>query len=102
MPKFIIGGRGMRPLCIMLIGGKGGRPGMGIPGWGGIMPGLGLDEGWTCGDSRGLCIGLDPGPMVLGGGGGPIPGIIGFDRGLLGPPGWPEGRRNDGRICCII
>lgn len=102
MPKFIIGGRGMRPFGIMLIGGKGGRPGMGRPGWGGIMPGLGLEEGWTCGDSRGLCMGLDAGPMVLAEGGGPIPGMIGFDRGLLGPAGWAEGRRNGGRICCII
>lgn len=32
MPKFIIGGIGMRPLGIMLTGGKGGRPGMGRPG----------------------------------------------------------------------
>lgn len=102
MPKFIIGGRGMCPLGIMLTGGKGGRPGMGIPGCGGIMPGLGLDEGWTCGDSRGLCMGLDAGPRVLGGGGGPIPGMIGFDNGLLGPPGWAEVRRNGGRMCCII
>lgn len=77
----------MRPLGIMLTGGKGGRPGMGRPWWGGIIPGLGLEEGWTCGDSRGLCMGLDAGPMVLGGGGGPIPGIIGFDRGLLDPAG---------------
>lgn len=100
MPKFIIGGRGMAPLCIMFTGGKGGIPGM-RPGWGGIMPGLGFDDGWTCGDSMGLCMGLDAGPRVLGGGG-PIPGIIGFDRGLLGPPGWPEGRRKGGRICCII
>lgn len=75
---------------------------MGRPGWGGIMPGLGLDEGWTCGDRRGRCIGLDPGPRVLGGGGGPMPGMMGLDRGLLGPAGWPEGRRNGGRICCII
>lgn len=72
------------------------------PGWGGIMPGLGLDEGWTWGDSRGLCMGLDAEPMDLGGGGGPIPGMIGFDRGLWEPPWWAEGRRNGGRICCII
>lgn len=45
MPKFIIGGRGIGPLGIMLTGGKGGRPGIGIPGCGGIMPGLGLEEG---------------------------------------------------------
>lgn len=76
----------MCPLGIMFTGGKGGIPGMARPGWGAIM-GLGLDEGWTCGDSRGLCMGLDAGPRVLGGGGGPIPGIIGFESGLFGPPG---------------
>lgn len=59
---------------------------------------LGFEPGWTCGDSNGLCMGLDAGPRVLGGGGGPIPGM---DRGLLGPPGC-EGLRNGGRICCII
>lgn len=32
MPKFIMGGSGMRPLGNMLTGGKGGRPGMGRPG----------------------------------------------------------------------
>lgn len=47
-------------------------------------------------------MGLDAGPRFLGGGGGPIPGMMGFESGLLGPAGWPEGRRNGGRICCII
>lgn len=47
-------------------------------------------------------MGLDVGPRVRGVGGGPIPGTIGFDSGLLGPAGWVEGRRNGGRICCII
>lgn len=47
-------------------------------------------------------MGLDGGPRVLGGSGGPIPGIIGFDKGLLGPAGWAEERRKGGRICCII
>lgn len=70
------------------------------PGCGGIIPGLALDEGWTCGDSRGLCIELAVGPKL--GGGGPIPGIMGFDRGLFGPAGCEEGRKNGGRICCII
>lgn len=92
----------MRPLGIMLTGGKGGRPGMGIPGWGGIIPGLAPDDGWTCGDSKGLCMGLCAGPMVLGGGGGPMPGIMGLESGLLAPAGCGEGRRNGGRICCII
>lgn len=32
MPKFIIGGKGMCPLGIMLTGGKGGSPGIGRPG----------------------------------------------------------------------
>lgn len=37
------------------------------------------------GDSIGLCIGLEVGPILLGPpGGGPIPGIIGLDRGLFG------------------
>lgn len=44
MPKFIIGGKGIGPLGIMLTGGNGGRPVMGMPGWG-IMPGLGFEEG---------------------------------------------------------
>lgn len=55
-----------------------------------------------CGDSRDLCMGLDVGQIFLEGGGGPIPGIIGFERGLLGPAGWAEERRNGGRICCNI
>lgn len=57
-----------------------------------------MEEGWTWGESRGRCMGLDGGPKVRGGGGGPIPGIMGFGRGLLGP----GGRRKGGRICCII
>lgn len=47
-------------------------------------------------------MGLDAGPMFLEGGGGPIPGIIGLERGLFGPPGWAEERKNGGRICCNI
>lgn len=57
-----------------------------------------MDEGWTWGDSRGLCIGLGVGPRDLGGGGGPIPGMIGFESGLFAPAGWAEGRRYGGRI----
>lgn len=31
-PKFIMGGRGIGPLCIMLTGGNGGSPVIGMPG----------------------------------------------------------------------
>ena len=87
----------MGPLGIML---NGGMPGIPKPGCGGRRPGLWLAEGWTWGESMGLCMGLEGGPKFLGGGcGGPMPGIIGLDRGLFGPA---EGRRYGGRICCII
>lgn len=55
---------------------------------------LALEEGCMCGESMGRCIELDGGPRVLGGmgWGGPMPGIMGLDRGLLGPVVW-GGRR---------
>lgn len=93
-PKFIICGIGIGPFGIMLTGGKG-RLGKGAPGGGGGnkpggFPGMvGVVGGWIWGESIGLCMGLEVGPIFLGPpGGGPIPGIIGFDRGLLGFEAW--------------
>lgn len=46
-------------------------------------------------------MGLEAGAIFLGGGGGPIPGMMGLERGLFGVGVWGA-RRKGGRICCII
>lgn len=108
-PKFIIWGTGIGPFGIMLTGGKG-RLGKGAPGGGGGsrpggFPGMvGVLGGWIWGDSMGRCMGLEVGPRFLGPpGGGPMPGSMGLERGLLGLEAWCGGpRMKGGRICCMI